>query len=861
MRFLKWVSVLTILAMMFAMLPATVAEDEIVIDMEESGDEELEIDVEDDGFEGLDAIDDASIALDSDNLDLDGLEDNLLISEAGEYTEVSPASNASGDFEIDENGTLTRYGGFDKNVVIPVGVKTIGVEAFHNYANLESVSIPDSVTCIDGFVYGAFQGCTGLKSIELPNSITNLGNWVFEGCTSLTDVTLPNNLEGCGINVFANCTSLKSIVLPNSLKGIGHGMFSGCSNLVSIHLPDNMGELPGAMFADCDSIKDLNFLAGITTIGGSAFSNCDNLKNIIIPNSVTAVGSDSFGNCRNLESVTIHSGVSFIDRTAFNGSDNVVIRGTAGSYAERYANGVGIPFNVPIVTINEKTNRIYDEEKDEELDSLILYINQSYTLNAVQRPADLARTLVWSSSDTNVVKVDQGGTIKGVSQGIATITANTADGKGKAAHINIIVPEPTTITIDDSDEWDEEDYKIILGKTLTIRAYTEVPYQEDTEVDMVVFWSSSDSSIISIESTKDDEVTLKGNKLGKATIIAATLDGGKTSIDLEVVRPEVDSVKIEQSGPIKLYPGKKYSLSVALMPAEAEARLIWSSDDKDVATVNQYGMVTAVEPGDTRIWVETDNELDDSIDIDVLTPPKKITLSKAEATLAVGDTLTLKKKLTPNDAETGFTWSSSNPSIVTVSKKGVVTALEPGTATITVETDNGKSASATITVKPAPTKVKLNKTKATLGVKEKLALKATLSPSKAYTTLTWKSSDKAIAAVSKQGVVTPKRQGTAVITVTTANGKTAKATVTVKAAPKKVTLNKSGTVTLKQGKKLKLKATLPKKTASTLTWKSSNPKVASVDQKGNVRALKKGTAVITVKTFNGKTAKVTVKVK
>ena len=119
----------------------------------------------------------------------------------------------------------------------------------------------------------------------------------------------------------------------------------------------------------------------------------------------------------------------------------------------------------------------------------------------------------------------------------------------------------------------------------------------------------------------------------------------------------------------------------------------------------------------------------------------------------------------------------------------------------------------------------------------------------------------AVATVSKQGVVTPRKPGTAVITVRTKNGKTAKTTVTVKAAPKKVTLNKSGTVELKKGKKLKLKATLPKDTASALTWTSSRPKVASVDKKGNVRALKKGTAVITVKTFNGRTAKVTIKVK
>ena len=80
-------------------------------------------------------------------------------------------------------------------------------------------------------------------------------------------------------------------------------------------------------------------------------------------------------------------------------------------------------------------------------------------------------------------------------------------------------------------------------------------------------------------------------------------------------------------------------------------------------------------------------------------------------------------------------------------------------------------------------------------------------------------------------------------------------------AARVMSTNATGTVTLKRGKTLKLKATLPKKTASALTWKSSKPKIASVDQKGVVRALKKGTAVITVRTFNGKVAKVTIKVK
>jgi uncharacterized protein YjdB len=235
-----------------------------------------------------------------------------------------------------------------------------------------------------------------------------------------------------------------------------------------------------------------------------------------------------------------------------------------------------------------------------------------------------------------------------------------------------------------------------------IHVYSEIPYEDETKVDMPLTLASSDDSIVIAQLSEDNKVTLKAVNLGKATITATTPDGGKASVKVEVIRPDAESVKIDQSGPIKLYPGKKYSLSATLTPVEAEAKLTWYSVDTGIATVDQAGKVTAVEPGDTEIYVETDNYHEASIDIHVLTPPEKITLSKTKATLAVGDTLTLKKTLTPEDAETGFTWSSSNPSVATVSKKGKVTALKIGTAKITVKTDNGKRRRAPSPSNPRP---------------------------------------------------------------------------------------------------------------------------------------------------------------
>jgi len=668
MRYLKWLSMLTILAMLFAMLPATVAEDGVAVEAGEIVDGELEIEMED--VEGLDALDDPALVLEDANLELDGLEEELQTYETEGQTEAAAVANASGDFEIDEEGTLTRYRGFDKNVVIPDGVKAIGEQAFENDTTMESVSIPNSVTYIG---YDAFSGCTGLKSITIPDSVTETDSGVLYGCSGLTSVQLSNKLTTLSSSFFSYCDSLERITLPNSLKSIGTGAFSSCKKLNDISIPASVTEIDIGVFYDCDSLESVTLPSGVTSIEESAFGDCDKLQSVTIPASVTT-----------------------IDRAAFDGSSNVVIRGTAGTYAERFANGVGIPFNAPVVTFDKKIYYDWDEGDKEYIEEIILYANHSYTLNAIQKPADLARALSWSSSDTNVVTVDQSGGIRGISQGTAIITAATADGKGKAAQIKVVVPKPTAIELGFYGSTGED--AIVLYETESIYAYRDTPYEDDTGIKMPIKWSSSNNSVISIETANDEEATLKAIKPGKATITATTPDGGKASIALKVVRPELEDVT-------------------------------------------------------------------------------------------------------------------------------------------------------------------LNKSKAILGVKEKLTLTAKFYPNGASSTLTWKSNKPTVAAVSKKGVVVAKKVGTAVITVKTKNGKTAKATITVRAAPKSVTLNKSGTVTLKRGKTLKLKATLPKKTASALTWKSSRPKVASVDQKGVVRALKKGTAVITVRTFNGKVAKVTIKVK
>lgn len=154
---------------------------------------------------------------------------------------------------------------------------------------------------------------------------------------------------------------------------------------------------------------------------------------------------------------------------------------------------------------------------------------------------------------------------------------------------------------------------------------------------------------------------------------------------------------------------------------------------------------------------------------------------------------------------------------------------------------------------PAAESVELNKTAVNIGIGQNYALKATVAPSDALKTVKWSSSDEKIAVVDKYGIVTGKKVGTVTITATTPNGLTAVCKVNVKHAPESITLDKE-TLTLNVNSNYTFKKTLSANSASSFKWTSSDPDVVRVYSTGKIVAQKSGTTVITVTTYNGKTA-------
>ncbi|MBQ8134918.1 MAG: Ig domain-containing protein [Clostridia bacterium] len=317
-------------------------------------------------------------------------------------------------------------------------------------------------------------------------------------------------------------------------------------------------------------------------------------------------------------------------------------------------------------------------------------------------------------------------------------------------------------------------------------------------------------------------------------------------------------VKLNKSS-LTLGKGENFTLKATVTPSNAAKGFKWSTSNSKVAAVKN-GKVTAKNTGTAVIKVKTASGKTASCKITVKKAPTKITLSKTSMTLGVKESYTLTKSLSSGAASNKVTYSSSNKSVATVNASGLVTAKKTGTATITAKTYNGKKTTCKVTVKKAPTKITLTKSSLKLGAGETYTLSRSVPSGTASYRVTYSSSNKNVVQVGSGGKLTAKRAGTAIITAKTYNGKAAKCTVSVKAPPSFVLLNQSSIyISPNQTGTLKASISNSAEACNKYSFTSSNSNIVKITQTSGAsckfKALKAGKANITVKTFNGKTAK------
>ncbi len=737
--------------------------------------------------------------------------------------------------------TITKYIGSATNADIPaktikgVPVTAIGDSAFRDCSSLTGISIPDSVTSIGD---AAFSGCISLTGINIPDGVTSIENNTFYKCKRLTNISIPDSVTSIGVEAFAECKSLMNISIPDSVTSIGYGAFYGCISLTSIRIPKGITEISGAnvfggtfgTFSDCSSLMSIIIPDGVTRIGDGAFSGCSILTSISIPDSVTSIGEGAFAQCKSLMSISIPDSVTSIGDGAFYGCSSLTsIRIPKGITEISGANVFGIISGT---------------------------FSDCSSLMSIIIPDSVTRIGDGAFSGCS--------TLTSISIPDSVTSIGDSAFSGCSALTGIVIPEGVV--------------------EINNEAFKDCSSMESIELPESLY-GINDAAFAGCSSLKVIKLPagmswIDGNAIPKDTLVQCEAGsyaetwckqrGHKYRIGDAI---DVASLSLNPSA---LCLGKGQTadtLHVTVLPEDATNKaLIWESSNEAVAKVDADGRITCVAAkGTAVITARTTDGSDLSASCRVTAQARGATgiaISGAKQ-VVTGRTVTLKAQLSGKPTNKTVKWESSDPSIATVSSKGVVKGVVPGTAVITATAASGYQAQYTLEAIPQPvTSIKLSKAKASVLLQSgTLKLKTTVAPKDAYDkTLVWTSSAPEIATVDENGVVTVHAAGEATITATArdGSGKTASCKVTViRRAVTGIKLN-TKKATMLHNRSLKLKATVNPKDAydKALIWTSSAPEIAAVDENGVVTALKPGTAVITATSKDsGKSAACNVTVK
>lgn len=538
---------------------------------------------------------------------------------------------------------------------------------------------------------------------------------------------------------------------------------------------------------------------------------------------------------------------SSVAKVSMDGTVTAVAPGTAKITAKSDDGGMS---DVCVVTVPEPFTDVTLDRT-----SISMYEGGTDQLKATIAPADAeAPSLLWSSSNPDVVFVTPDGKLFAIAPGSADITVTIEEAELSATcqvTVQEVIMELKPPTLDIAID-DEADIEVSLEKQLE-------------GVSVNVRWYSTDVKIITV----DDKGHVKALATGDAIICAAT-DKGRIAFCKVHVREKVESVTITASSADAYLGGDPTQLTATVTPADLpDLKITWSSSDASVATVDSKGAVTAQKKGTVTITVTVENgtqTVTQSREMQVIQPVTSISVDPTTLELYVDDVLEISESLTikmePADADdTSCKYSTSTAGIISVSSQGKITGKKAGTVKLYITPNKANpsnlKATCTVTVKAKVASVTVTPSEKSMQVGQTYTLTAKVSPSNANQDVTWSSSDTKVASVAADGKVTAIKAGEAVITATSKDNPEIKSTcvVTVVNIPvESVTLNKT-TLLLVEGKSETLTATVKPDNVldKTVTWSSSDTKVATVTSAGKITAVKEGTANITA-TCGGKTA-------
>lgn len=538
-------------------------------------------------------------------------------------------------------------------------------------------------------------------------------------------------------------------------------------------------------------------------------------------------------------------------------------------------------------------------------------IDEHFTITATFEPEDSDfKQIEWTISNPNVIEMLADGEFVATSIGTATITA-TIVGTGVSATCEVTTYEPNVfayyLKVKDQDLYlaiDSEDNdgrtnNVISAAHLSVKEKASpLIMTEETEgwkiEDAVTHrvlgkstrysWNFSnmdtDAALWSVEPSEDALLLRGSNGYWKTNSVADGSylyhDGRPRDLLWELIPVRETDISMEiNCTSASLHVGESKQLTVAIVPLQVlQGGILWSSNNNAVATVSEEGLVTAISLGTAIITATLESNPEVKAMATITVKPigvTSITLDKTSCELVLGQTATIKASINPTDAtDKGILWSTDNALIATVTSNGTVKAVGKGTTTITATSKSNPDIKATlkVTVKATDvTSISLNKTACQIKVGESEWLIATIAPNTATDKgIVWTSSNKTVATVSANGIVTALAEGTTTITASSHSNPEVKATATVQVVNnvkvESIYLNiEEFTIEVGYSRTLTVGFVPANADNTGISWISDNTTIARVDPvTGKIIGVSEGTAVITATSNDNPDAKVSVTV-
>lgn len=579
------------------------------------------------------------------------------------------------------------------DVTLSRNLISLGGYAFGDCDSLESIEIPKSVKdttseyygqYIYDYQWGVFIACDNLKNITFEKGTTQIVYGMFANNESIEKIEIPETVTTIGSDAFYKCTSLTEINIPDTVLTVGSYAFGGCKNLEKVHLPKNIKNIEKGTFKDCSVLKDITIPDTVMKIGDVAFSGCTALPQITLPASVQTIGDKAFSHCEALADVKLSEGLTSIGSYAFEYNialPKVTLPNTLESLGERAFQYCDVLADVDLGA-GLKVIPEYCFYEDPALQKVILpyqftTVNASAFANCTKL-TDITFNRNVSSVDASALSYKDKTTIHGVKGTYAETFASDNGFKFEALNAPAM-----GITL--SKE------KIEIAKDKSIRLTASLT-PVDTSDELT--WTSSNEEVATVE-----DGVVKAVGLGEAEIVA--MAGSVTKSCPVKVYQGVNNITLDVTSHTMTI-GDFLQLTATIYPKDAEYKdVIWSSNNEDVAVVDQKGLVQAKAYGKVKITATSkDGGLEAVCNVTVEpVAVTEVSLNAKAVTLKVGETYQLKETILPENAtDKTVTWTSSNTKAATVSG-GAVTAVGTGSAVIIVKTNSGaKTASCTVTV-------------------------------------------------------------------------------------------------------------------------------------------------------------------